>query len=68
MGVTNSRIAQLVLNGITNSITFTPSGAWTTWTNKPVSITLGGGTTNVIRFQSNGQDTGNIDQITVAKP
>jgi hypothetical protein len=68
LGITTSRTGQLVVNGVTNSITFNPSGAWTTWTNKVVNITLGAGTTNVIRFQSNGQDLGNIDQITVAKP
>ncbi len=67
LGITTNRVGQLVMNGTTNSITFTPSGAWTTWTNKVVNITLGGGTTNIIRFQSNGQDMGNVDQITVAK-
>lgn len=68
LGITTSRTGQLVVNGVTTSITFNPSGAWTTWTNKVVNITLGSGTTNVIRFQSNGQDLANIDQITVAKP
>jgi hypothetical protein len=33
-----------------------------------VNITLASGSANTIRFQSNGQDMGNIDQITVAKP
>jgi fibronectin type 3 domain-containing protein len=68
LGITTSRTGQLVLNGVTNSITFNPSGAWTTWTNMTVNVTLGSGTANTIRFQSNGQDLGNIDQITVAKP
>jgi hypothetical protein len=67
-GVTSSRIGQLVLNGVTNSITFTTTTTWTNWSNKAVSITLGAGSTNRIRFQSTGQDLGNIDQITVAKP
>jgi len=67
-GVTNSRAGQLILNGVTNSITFTTTTTWTNWSNKAVSITLGSGSTNVIRFQSTGQDLGNIDQITVAKP
>jgi rhamnogalacturonan endolyase len=68
LGITTSRTGQLVVNGVTSGITFNPSGAWTTWTNKVVNITLGAGTTNVIRFQSNGQDLANLDQITVAKP
>jgi fibronectin type 3 domain-containing protein len=68
LGITTSRTGQLLVNGVTQSITFTPSGSWTTWTNKVVNITLGSGTTNVIRFQSNGQDLANIDEITVAKP
>jgi hypothetical protein len=68
LGITTSRTGQVVINGTTNSITFNPSGAWTTWTNKMVSVTLSSGTANTIRFLSNGQDMGNIDQITVAKP
>jgi len=68
LGATSSRTGQLLVNGVTNSITFAITGAWTTWTNKPVSITLGAGTTNVIRFQSNGADMGNIDEITVTAP
>ena len=68
LGITTSRTGQYVVNGTTNSITFNPSGAWTTWTNKVVNITLASGSANTIRFQSNGQDMGNIDQITVAKP
>ena len=68
LGITTSRTGQLVLNGVTNSITFNPSGSWTNWTTKVVNITLNSGTGNVIRFQSNGQDLANIDQITVAKP
>jgi fibronectin type 3 domain-containing protein len=68
LGATSSRTGQLRVNGVTNSITFAITGAWTTWTNKPVSITLGAGTTNVIRFQSTGADMGNIDEITVTAP
>jgi cellulose 1,4-beta-cellobiosidase len=68
LGITNSRTGQLVINGATNGITFTTSGAWTTWTNKPISLALGAGTTNVIRFQSNGADLGNVDEITVTAP
>jgi fibronectin type 3 domain-containing protein len=68
LGITTSRTGQLVVNNVTNSITFNPSGAWTTWTNKVVNITLNSGSGNTIRFQSNGQDLANIDQITVAKP
>ena len=68
LGVTTSRTGQIVVNGVTNNITFNPTGAWTTWVTQVVNVSLASGTTNTIRFQSNGQDLGNIDEITVAKP
>jgi hypothetical protein len=53
------------VNGTTSNITFNPTGAWNTWTTMNVNITLNNNTTNTIRFASNGQDLGNIDEITV---
>src|SRR5262249_55205283 len=46
LGTTTNRTGQLVLNGATNSITFNPSGSWTTWTNKVVNVTLASGSAN----------------------
>ena len=66
LGTTTSRTGSLFVNGVSRSITFAPTGAWTTWTTMTVPITLVGGATNVIRFESTGQDLGNIDQITVS--
>jgi Carbohydrate binding module (family 6) len=68
LGATTARTGQIVINGVTYSLTNNPTGAWTTWVNQVVPVTLASGTTNTIRFQSNAQDLGNIDEITVAKP
>ena len=51
--------------GSPTALAFTPTGAWTTWITQDVTVPLNGGTTNSIRFQSNGQDLGNIDQLEV---
>lgn len=65
LGATSSRTGSLVVNGVTQSITFAPTGAWTTWSTQTVTVPLNAGTTNTIRFASTGQDLANIDQITV---
>jgi lysophospholipase L1-like esterase len=64
-GTTAARTGQLVVNGTTTSITFNPTGAWTTWVTQNVAITLNSGTGNTIQLKSNGGDLGNIDEITV---
>jgi hypothetical protein len=65
LGATASRTGRLLINGTAQTITFAPTGSWTTWTNHNVAVSLNNSTTNTIRFESNGQDLGNIDQITV---
>jgi hypothetical protein len=65
LGTSTPRIGRLVINGISQSITFAPTGAWTTWTSKDEVVTLSGGATNTIRLESNGQDLANIDQLEV---
>ena len=65
LGGTAARTGQLVVNGTTTSITFNPTGAFTTWATKDVSITLNSGTTNTIQLKSNGADLANIDELTV---
>jgi hypothetical protein len=64
-GGTTGRTGTITVNGVTSSITFNPTGAWSTWATLNVNITLSNSTTNTIQFASNGGDLGNIDEITV---
>jgi pectate lyase len=65
LGVTSSRTGRLVVNGVGMNITFNPTGAWTTWQLQNVTVTLNNSASNVIRFESTGQDLANIDQVEV---
>jgi len=65
LGVTPARTGRLVVNGVATNITFNPTGAWTTWVLQSVTVTLNNNTSNTIRFESNGQDLANIDQIEI---
>jgi GH43 family beta-xylosidase len=65
LGATGSRTGQLVVNGVTQNITFNSTGAWTTWSTVNVTVNLNAGTSNTIRLQSNGQDLANLDQLTI---
>ncbi|UUZ48151.1 hypothetical protein LP420_35415 [Massilia sp. B-10] len=56
---------QLVVNGAVRTISFGPTGAWTTWGVKDVSVALVGGTANTLSLRSTGADLANIDTITV---
>ena len=67
LGVTSSRTGQLTVNGAPQSITFNPTGSWTTWAVLTVNVNLAPGGGNTIIFQSTGQDLANIDQIQVRK-
>lgn len=68
LGATTARTGRVLVNGVAQNITCQPTGAWTTWTNMTFSATLNSGTTNTIRFESTGQDLGNIDQISYTVP
>ncbi|MBN1312750.1 MAG: carbohydrate-binding protein, partial [Anaerolineae bacterium] len=65
LGVTSSRTGQLTVNGVSQNITFQPTGAWATWATMNVTVTLNPGAANTIRLQSTGQDLANQDQMTV---
>ena len=65
LGATASRTGNLVINGVSQSITFPVTGAWTTWNTMNVTINLNAGSSNTIRFESIGNDLANIDQIIV---
>jgi rhamnogalacturonan endolyase len=63
LGVTTSRSGRLIVNGVSQNITFNPTGAWTTWVNLQVIVNLNSGATNTVRLESTGQDLGNIDEL-----
>ncbi len=65
LGVTSSRTGRLLVNGVAQNITFQPTGAWTTWNNQNVTVTLNNNATNVLRFESNGQDLANVDEVEI---
>jgi len=65
LGASSSRTGQLTVNGVTQNITFQPTGSWNTWNTMNVTVNLNSGTTNTIRLQSTGQDLANQDQMTV---
>jgi non-reducing end alpha-L-arabinofuranosidase len=66
LGATSARTAQLLINGVSQNITVNPTGSWDTWVTQTVTVTLNPGTGNTIRLQTNGQDLGNLDQITIS--
>jgi hypothetical protein len=60
------RTGQLVVNGGTPvSLTTPDTGAFTTWVTMNVPITLNNNSTNTIAINTNGNDLGNIDEITI---
>jgi hypothetical protein len=65
LGVTTARTGRLLVNGTATNITFNGTGAWTTWATQNVTVTLNNNASNVIRFESTGQDLANIDQIEI---
>lgn len=64
-GGKTARTGNLVVNGVSQAITFPVTLDWDTWGLISATVNLGPGTANTIRFESNGQDLGNIDEITV---
>ena len=65
LGATPSRSGTLTVNGSSSSITFAPTGAWTTYVTMTVNVTLNNTTSNTLQFASTGADLGNVDEITV---
>ena len=65
-GSSGARTGNLIINGVSQSITFDPTSAWNTWATKNLTVILNSGTGNTIRFESDGEDLANIDEITVA--
>lgn len=65
-GGTTGRTGNIVVNGVSSTITFPPTGGWTVWQSITRSVTLANSSTNTIQLASTGADLGNVDQITLS--
>lgn len=65
LGSAAARTGNLVVNGVSSSITFNPTGSFTTWLDRTVNVTLNNTNTNTIQFTSTGDDFANLDRLTV---
>jgi hypothetical protein len=64
-GGTTGRTLNLTINGASaGTVTFAPTGSWTTWTTIDVTNALAAGN-NVIRLTASGQSGPNLDSLTV---
>jgi rhamnogalacturonan endolyase len=68
LGAAAARTGGVTINGVTSAVTFEPTGAWTSWNTLAIPAVLTAGTTNTIRFESTGQDLGNLDLVWPATP
>ena len=66
LGAAAARAGRLTVNGVASTITFQPTGAWSTWAMLAVPVSLAPGRANSIRIESIGQDLANIDEIQIA--
>ncbi|MFT4175259.1 MAG: carbohydrate-binding protein [Luteolibacter sp.] len=53
----------LIVNGVTQSITFPATSNWNTWATMNVSVNMNAGATNTIKVQSTGADLAHIDYL-----
>lgn len=61
-----TRTGVIIVNGVSQPITFPSTGSWTTWAEDvKVNVTLNNNGANSIQFASTGGDLANIDQITL---
>lgn len=64
-GGTASRTLSLTINGVSaGTVTFAPTGSWTTWTTIDVTKALAAGN-NTIRLDATGESGPNLDSLTV---
>jgi len=66
LGAGSPRAGWLIVNGVTNDITFNPMASWTNWAVLTQRVTLTGGPANRLRFESTGEGLANLDEITVS--
>jgi len=59
------RTGNLSVNGNTNSLTMRGTNEWTNYVYDSVGVTLNTGYNNTIRFETTGNDFGNLDEITI---
>lgn len=59
------RTVTLNINGNTQNITFPTTGSWTTWDNFTVNTNLNPGNNNTVSITTIGQDSANIDELSV---
>lgn len=64
-GSTAARTGQIVVNGVTTTITFPVTGAWTNWATFDVMAKLPAGSANTVQLKSIGADLANIDELNV---
>jgi rhamnogalacturonan endolyase len=60
-----ARAGLLLVNGVSQAISFPATSGWTNWATLNVTVTLNAAATNTIRLQSNGADLANIDYLAV---
>lgn len=65
LGASNARTGRLIVNGVEQSIVFSPTGGWSRWAVHELSVPLYAGNTNTIILQSIGQDLANIDELQI---
>ncbi len=61
----SARTGRVIVNGVTNTITFSTTTTWTNWTSQTNRITLNPGVANTIRFESSGSGLASLDEITI---
>jgi hypothetical protein len=66
-GSTTDRPLSLAVNGVTktSSLSFAPTGAWSTWREVAFNVDLAAGT-NIIRLSSTGSSGANVDWLALA--
>ena len=64
-GSSGARTGNMIVNGVSQSVTFNSTSAWNNWQTITVAINLKSGISNSIRFESIGEDLANIDEIKV---
>lgn len=63
-GASASRTVKLILNGVTSTLTFPPTGSWSNWSTISLTRSLLA-TGNTLALESSGQDGGNLDEWTL---
>jgi rhamnogalacturonan endolyase len=59
------RSGYLIVNGSTRNITMSGTGEWTNYEFDTVAVNLNAGYDNTIRFETTGNDFGNLDEIRI---